>query len=262
LIDFSAFGAIITKTLPPEPRKGNYGIDPFNFWENPFWWHCCHILSRERKRVLRKIPGGWLNNMAWWSCGIDHWIEKIYPRLQGVTVIPNIGGFIIDHYTESIHKLNPLKVAGIELDIHCPNVTNPLSENPSELVKLFAFCRATSRHPLIVKVGANGDYLRVARIAQYCGLNAISAINAVPVLGGAYSGKGIKYIALKVVSDIKKETGLPVIGGGGIASWKDCQDFFAAGADAVTLGSGFLSFFRFWRPTWIAKKYGKEKDSK
>ncbi len=248
LIDFSAFGAVITKTLTPEPRKGNY-IDPFEFWEKPLWWHYCHIFSKERKKVLRKIPGGWLNNMGWWNIGIDYWVERIYPRVRGIAIIPNIGGWVIDDYTKSIQKLNPLKIVAIELNISCHNVEKSWEKNPSELIKLFTFCREASSHPLIVKLGINCDYLQIARIAEYCGINAVSAINSVPDLSGSYSGPGIKPLALKAVADVKKATKLPVVGGGGIASWKDCREFFEVGADAVTLGSGFLSLTRFWLPT-------------
>lgn len=260
LIDLSVFGAVITKTLTPEPKQGNY-MDPFEFWQKSLLWHYRHIFSKERKNVLRKVPGGWLNNLSWWNVGIDHWVENIYPGLNKVSIIPNIGGFVTDHFTDSLKKLNPLKVVAIEIDISCPNVEYSLAKNPSELIKTLAFCRASSAHPLILKLGISSDYLRIAGIAESCGINAVSAINSVPALGGGYSGPAIKPIALKVVRDLKNAVGLPIIGGGGISSWKDCSEFFEAGADAVLLGSGFLSLFRFWRlwqPTRIAKKQGEE----
>lgn len=257
LIDFSAFGVVITKTLTPELRQGNYAVDPLVFWQKPLSWHYAHYFSKERKKVLRKVPGGWINSFSWWNVGIDHWVEKIYPQLGGVNVIPNIGGFAKEHFVRSIKKLNPLGISAIEIDVSCPNVELPLVKNPPELIKLFNFCRMSSEHPLILKLGIDSDYLRIARSAEYCGINAFSAINSVPALGGGYSGPAIKPIALKVVQDLKKATKLPVIGGGGISSWKDCQEFFEAGADAVALGSGFLDPIRFWRsfePTRIAKK--------
>lgn len=251
LINPSIFGAVITKTLTLEPSAGNY-IDPFEFEKRSLPSHLCHIFSSERKNVLRKVSGGWINNMGWWNVGIDYWIKEIYPKLQDIKIIPNIGGFVIDDYLELIRKLNPLDIVAIELNISCPNRESILIKNPAELLKLFTFCRAASNHPLIVKVGVNCDYLRVAGIAEYCGINAISAINAVPVFGGGYSGKGIKYIALKVVSDIKEKTNLPVIGGGGIGSWGDCREFFnKAAADAVSFGS--IHFSQPWKPTLIVR---------
>lgn len=253
LIDFTVFGAVITKTMTLEPRRGNY-IDPFEFWERPLLWHYCHIFSKERKRVLKKTPGGWINNLSWWNAGIDHWIDKVYPKLGEVSIIPNIGGFVAEHFTASIQKLNPLEITAIEINVSCPNVEHPLTKNPSELVGIFTFCKESSRHPLIVKLGIDSDYLRIAEIAEYCGFSAISAINSVPALGGGYSGPAIKPIALKAVQELKKTVKIPVIGGGGIASQKDCREFFEAGADAVTLGSGFMSPWKCWQPMRIAKK--------
>ncbi|MDO8559389.1 MAG: tRNA-dihydrouridine synthase [bacterium] len=252
LIDLSAFGAVITRTLTPESRQGNY-IDPFEFENATFVSHLCRILSEERKRVLRKVPGGWINNMGWWNVGINYWIEKIYPKLKDVAIIPNIGGFVVDDYVNLIQKLNPLKIIGIEINISCPNVEHSLANNFKELARLFSLCRESSAHPLIVKIGIDSDYLKIAEIAEGCGINAISAINSIPILGGGYSGQAIKPIALKVVADLRKITRLPIIGGGGIASLRDCQEFFEVGADAVTLGSGFL--LKPWEPTRIAKKY-------
>ncbi|MBI2041431.1 MAG: nitronate monooxygenase [Candidatus Nealsonbacteria bacterium] len=259
LIDFSAFGAIITRTLTPESRQGNY-IDPFEFENATLVSHLCRIFSEERKRVLRKVLGGWINNVGWWNVGINYWIEKIYPWLHDVAIIPNIGGFTIYHYVDSIRKLNHLDIVGIEINISCPNIEHPLSKDPAELMKLFTFCRESSDYPFIVKLGIDSDYVQIARLAEYCGFNAVSAINAIPALGGGYSGSAIKPIALKVVADLKKAVKIPVIGGGGIASLKDCQEFFEVGADAVALGSGFL--LKPWEPTRIAKKYEKVKDQK
>lgn len=252
LVNPSIFGAIVARTLTLELRVGSY-IDPLEFEKRSLASHLCHIFSSERKMVLRKVSGGWINNMGWWNVGIDYWMKEIYPKLKNVTIIPNIGGFIVDHYVELIQKLNPLKIAAVELNISCPNVTHSLSRNHEELIRLFSFCREASSHPLIVKLGINFDYLRIATIAEYCGLNAISAINAVPVLGGGFSGSGIKHIALKVVADIKNEVKIPVIGGGGIGSWKDCQDFFQAGADAVSFGS--VHILQPWRPTLIVRQH-------
>lgn len=256
LIDLSAFGAVITRTLTPELRQGNY-IDPFEFENATFMSQLCRIFSKERKRVLRKVRGGWINNLSWWNVGIDYWTEKIYPRLKNVAIIPNIGGFTIHHYVDSIRKLNHLDIIAIEVNISCPNVEHPLVKNLSELAKLFAFCRESSMHPLIVKLGVDYDYLQVAKLAEQSGFNAVSAINSISVLGGGYSGPVIKPIALKAVADLKKEIEIPVIGGGGISFQKDCDEFFKVGADAVALGSGFI--LKPWEMTRIAKRY--EKDS-
>ncbi|MBI2626273.1 MAG: nitronate monooxygenase, partial [Candidatus Nealsonbacteria bacterium] len=253
LIDFSAFGAVATRTLTPEPRRGNY-TDPFEFERMSLMSHLCRILSKDRKRVLRKIPGGWLNNMGWWNVGIDYWIENIYPSLGEVAIIPNIGGFSIEEYLKLIEKLNPLNVTAVEINISCPNVEINY-DPPRDLPRLFSEAKRISRHPLILKIGSSEKDIGFAQTAAACGFNAISLINSVPgvivtkegIFTGGQSGPRIKETALNAVLKLKEAleiTKKPIIAGGGIASWKDCQNFFEVGADAVTLGSGFLSPLR------------------
>ena len=248
LIKPGIFGGIATKTLTLEPRIGHY-IDPFKFERRPLVSHLYHIFSGERKNVLMKIPGGWLNNMGWWNVGIDYFIKEIYPNLKGISIIPNIGGFSIEEYLALIQKLNPLDVTAVELDISCPNIKGENGLERKDFPWLFREARRVSRHPLILKIGASESDINLAQTAAALGFDAISAINAVPVFGGGYSGLGIKYIALKAVADLRKAVKIPIIGGGGIGSWKDCQEFFCVGADAVSFGS--VHFPAPWKPTQI-----------
>lgn len=262
IVNPSALGAVTTRTLTPRPEQGNY-IDPLEFEKKTPMSHLCHILmsqfpgrDSDEKKVLQKIPGGWRNNLAWWNAGIDYWINCIYPQLKGITIIANIGGFTIEDYLLLIEKLNPLDIAAIEENISCPNVKRPLENDHRAQKELFALSRKTSKHPLIIKLGVCSDYLYTARLAEECGYNAISAINTVPIVGGGYSGPGIKPIALRAVIELKKMTNLPIIGGGGVSSWKDCREFLAAGADAVSCGSVF--FFQPYKPNLMLKMHRKD----
>lgn len=255
LIRPEIFGGIVTKTLAIKSRIGHY-IDPFEFEKRSLMSHLCHIFSGERKKVLMKIPGGWLNNMGWWGIGIDYWTEKIYPRLKDISIIPNIGGFSVEEYLVLINKINSLSVTAVEIDISCPNIKGEQKIDRNDFPLLLFEAKKLSRHPLILKIGSSeSDIQLLSRTAQALGINAISGINAVPILGGAYSGPGIKYIALKAISDLRKAVKIPIIGGGGISSWKDCQEFFCVGADAVSFGS--IHLLKPWRPTQIVKHHSK-----
>src|SRR3989338_8916984 len=178
LVDLTAFGGVITKTLTLEPRAGNY-MDPFEFERRSLMSHLCRISSQERKNVLRKIPGGWINNLGWWNVGIDYWIENIYPDLTDIAIIPNIGGFIMGEYLKLIEKLNPLNIIAIEVNISCPNI-KPDYDPQRDLPELFRMAKTISRHPLILKIGPSEQDLRLAQTAAASGFNAISAINTVP----------------------------------------------------------------------------------
>ena len=269
-IDTTIFGAVVTRTLTLEQRQGNFGVSPVKpdrILEQILWGV---QIIKERPTVLRKIPGEWINRMGWWNIGIDRYISEIYPKTKEVPIIVSIGGFSIKEYIEMIRKLNELEILAVEINVSCPNVEIDWETwRNLRFESLVKRCREESKHPLIVKLSAKGDYIDRAYIAQDVGINAVSAINTIkglivePKTGeffyGGVSGKRIKEIALRVVSEIRKEVDIPIIGGGGIYNWKDCQQFFWTGVNAVSFGSIF--FFQPWKPTWIVRMHQKEAEN-
>ena len=256
------FDAITNRTLTlGGERLGNLGINPIKpngFLKQALW--NAEVL-KNRKKVLRKIPGGWINRMGWWNVGFDYWRDEIYPKTKEMPKIISIGGFSIEEYLEMIRQLNEKKVTAVELNISCPNVKINWEGDLVLFENLMKQCRAKSKHSLIIKLSIEKDYLQRAKIAEDIGIDAISAINTVkglminPKIGeffyGGISGKRIKEIGLRVVAEIRKTVDMPIFGSGGIYNWKDCQQYFWAGADAVSFGSVF--FFQFWKMPWIIK---------
>ena len=272
-IDPTIFGAVVTRTLTLEQRQGNFGISPVKpngILEQILWGV---QIMKERPTVLRKIPGGWINAMGWWNIGIDRYISEIYPKTEKVPKIVSIGGFSIEEYLAMIRRLNDLAIIAIELNVSCTNVKIDWEKDVLLFGKLMEQCREESRHPLIVKLSIEGDYLQRAKIAEEVGINAIHAINTIKGLilnqrtgkqllkakYGGISGRRIKLIAMRVVAEIREKVDIPIIGGGGIYNWKDCQQFFWAGADAVSFGS--VHFFQPWKSTWIVRLHQKEAEN-
>jgi len=54
---------------------------------------------------------------------------------------------------------------------------------------------------------------------------------------GGLSGAAIKPIAVRCVYEIYQEVDVPVIGCGGISTWRDAVEFMLAGASAVQIGT-------------------------
>ena len=89
--------------------------------------------------------------------------------------------------------------------------------------------------------------------AEKAGANAISAINTLKgksikislikgkfykeAVQGGYSGIGIKPVAISAVSRLSEVVHIPIIGIGGIETLEDVLEFFAAGAEAVQVGT-------------------------
>ena len=244
------YGAVVTKTITPEPRVGHY-TSKMKPWQ-----------------VLRKVPGGWMNALGYYNCGIDEVIAGHYPRTKGINLIVSIGAFSLDGFFELIKRLNPLEITGIELNFSCPNVCLDFLQNEN-LDETFAEIRRLSQHPLILKLSRDADYIDQAKKAEKHGINALHAINTIkglrlsPKSGkawlnnrtGGVSGKIIRPFALQVVDELAKAVSIPIIAGGGISNLRDCREFNQVGAEAFSFGSVHILWP--WWPTfqiWLSKR--------
>jgi len=105
---------------------------------------------------------------------------------------------------------------------------------------------------VFVKLTPNvADIVEVAKAAVESGADALSVINTVramaidmetaqPILAnkiGGLSGAAIKPIAVRCVYEIYQEVDVPIIGCGGISTWRDAVEFMLAGASAVQIGT-------------------------
>jgi len=246
----SEFGAFTTNTFTRDSREGNLEfIEISNKRIFPKIW-----------KVLRKIPNGWINSSGWRNPGINWAVKEFYPRLKktGANIIFSIGGFQIVDYLDLIEKLNPLDLSAIELNVSCPNV-GFLLKDLGVLEELFSEAKKYSNCPLIIKIGADNQYLEIVGRAKEAGMNAINAINTIEVScpefknkKGGMGGRRIKSVSLDIVKKLSLVFDIPIIATGGIYSFEDCQDFFKRGASAVSFGSVFLS--RPWLPRSILRK--------
>ena len=62
-------------------------------------------------------------------------------------------------------------------------------------------------------------------------------ISKIKNINGGLSGPAIKPVALAKVLEISRNVDIPVIGIGGIMSWKDVVEFMIAGASAIQVGT-------------------------
>jgi dihydroorotate dehydrogenase (NAD+) catalytic subunit len=233
LFPLSALGAICVKGTSLEPWTGNPGT-----------------------RVV-ETPGGMLNAIGLQNPGVDHFLRVDWPwlREQGATVIVNIVGRTLEEYVEVARRLEGSGVAGVELNISCPNVKEGGLAFGTSLRAAAAVTEAVRKAttlPLIVKLSPNVTSITdFARAVEEAGADAVSVINTLlgmaidirrqrPVLGnlfGGLSGPAIKPIALRMVWQVAGAVKIPVIGVGGIMTAEDAIEFLMAGARAVQVGT-------------------------
>jgi dihydroorotate dehydrogenase (NAD+) catalytic subunit len=234
-IEPEKIGAVIVKGTTLHPRPGNPG-----------------------PRIY-ETPAGMLNAIGLENPGIEVFLREYLPRLRErqVTVIANIAGNSIEEYALMASLLQGQEgIAGIELNISCPNVKQggiQFGTDPETVRQVVAAVKKETSLPVIPKLSPNvTDIVAIALAAADGGADALSMINTLggmaininlkkPVLGnifGGLSGPAIKPVALKMIYQVYREVDLPILGGGGIVNHIDALEFFMAGATAVSIGTG------------------------
>jgi dihydroorotate dehydrogenase (NAD+) catalytic subunit len=253
------FGAVTTRTLTLEPREGHFTTR--TDWRPRDW----PALLRRYARALRRIDSGWMNAFGWSNVGVDAYFSEYFPRTSGLNRIVSLGGFSAEDFCRLTECVNDRakrgEIAAVELNVSCHNVNFGFDEIIDEVL---AAAVPLSRHPVILKLSPDSDYVSVAKLAEERGVAALTAVNTVkglrldPETGepfmknryGGMSGRCIKPICLRVVSELR-EAGvrLPIVATGGIRTFDDAREYFWAGADAVSIGSE--AFLASW-PGYLA----------
>jgi len=158
----------------------------------------------------------------------------------------------VEDYLASFHLLYDLG-SYFAINVSSPN-TPGLRElqDKAHLTALLGALRAENRRdrPILVKIApdltdaALGDLLDVCLGSGVAGLIATNTTVERPGVStaepGGLSGRPLAARALEVVRFVAKESGLPVIGVGGITRPDDAQRMLDAGAGLVQLYTGFI----------------------
>ena len=234
LIDLNRLGAIIVKGLSLEPSRGN-----------------------PPPRIV-ETPCGMLNAIGLENLGLEAFLKEKLPFLKMIDtpVLVNIYGKNIADYAELASRLEDIeKIAGIELNISCPNVKSggaAFGAFPESAAQVVRAVRKSTTRPLMVKLSPNvTDITEIARSVEGEGADSISLINTItgmaidietrrPKLAnitGGLSGPAIRPVALRMVWQTAQVVKVPVIGVGGIMTAKDALEFLMVGAVAIQVGT-------------------------
>lgn len=246
-IDLAAFGAVTTRTLTNEPRDGHFTLrEDWKLTELP-------EMFRRYAGALQRVDAGWLNAFGWCNIGIQAYFREYFQRTSNLNRIISVGGFSAEEFVRLVDVVNahagPGDIAAVEFNVSCHNVNFPFE---TILEDVLASAVRRSRHPVLLKLSPDYDYVAHARLAEQYGIAGLVAMNTVkglrldprtgtPLLKnrfGGLSGRAIKPIGLRVVAELREaEIRLPIIATAGIRTFDDCREYFWAGADAVSLGS-------------------------
>jgi dihydroorotate dehydrogenase (NAD+) catalytic subunit len=238
VVDVNRLGGICCKGTTLKPRIGN-----------------------PTPRVA-ETPGGMLNSIGLQNPGVDAVVEKYADTWTGwqVPVIVNVAGESVADYVEVVKRLDGVPgIAGIELNISCPNVGRgglQFAIDADAAAGVTAAVRRATDLPLLVKLSPNvADIRPIARAIADAGADSLTAVNTLsgialgptrdrPLLGNIYgglSGPAIKPVALRIVYEVCQVVDIPVIAIGGVTELADVLDFLAVGAVAVQVGTAIFA---------------------
>ncbi len=210
---------------------------------------------------VAETPSGMLNSVGLQNAGIDYVIKNELPYLssQDITVIVNVAGHTVEDCIEIAEKLEETDADMIELNISCPNVKQGGAAFGTSCEAAAGITKSVKRHtskPLMVKLSPNVTSITdIAKAVEDAGADAVSLINTVlgmridiksarPILKnnvGGLSGPAVFPIAVRMVWQVANAVKIPVVGMGGVSTYKDVVEMMMAGASAVQMGAALFS---------------------
>ena len=227
-------GAVTIKSISREVRKGH---------NNP---------------ILLTFEAGVMNAVGYSNPGLLG-AKQEFSNLSdvGAPVIGSIVGTTAEDFAYMAKNFLGNNFAAVEAPLSCPHTPGfgmlagqGTPEATSEITK--AIVRNTSL-PVIIKLSPNiANLAEVAKAAEDAGASAINMGNThgpgmvinietkKPVLDfkvGGVSGPAIRPITVRCVYDLYKSIKIPIIGCGGITTWRDGIEMMMAGATTLGVGS-------------------------
>jgi dihydroorotate dehydrogenase (NAD+) catalytic subunit len=234
LVDIQRLGAICSKGITVRPRAGN------------------------RPPRIAETPAGMLNAIGLQNVGLRGVVEEKAPiwARWTVPVVVNISGESIAEFEQLAGTLDDVPgVAGLELNISCPNIRaggQLFADDARSAAAVTRACRAASTLPLMVKLSPNvGNVVEIALAVEEAGADCISVANTLlgmlidvdrrrPYLAnvtGGLSGPAVRPVIVRMVYQVAAAVSVPVVGVGGITCTEDALQYILAGATAVQVGT-------------------------
>lgn len=197
-------------------------------------------------------------------------MKKLKENYPNKVLIASIMGASEEEWTRLAKQVTEIGADIIECNFSCPQMTthamgSDVGQNP-ELVKKYSEAVRKGTHlPVLAKMTPNIGNMEVpARAAIEGGATGIAAINTIkcitgvdldkkvglPIVNGkssisGYSGKAVKPIALRFITQMKQDPALkniPISGIGGVETWEDALEFIMLGSGTVQVTTAIMQY--------------------
>ena len=230
-------GGVVTRTLRLHLREDR------RLFPSP------HLTVGPDKRYMLNCE--WGNQREW-----DYWLREGLPRIQERgAVILSLSGRCIEDCIELARRLDVSRPKLYEINVSCSHAGHlygRIGDDAQHLTRLVTGLKRATKTPIMVKLGWSPQLPRMAEVAVAAGADAISTTNSIgpgldldlsdgrPLLGirggaGGLSGRALFPIALAAVHQVVEAVDVPVMGVGGISSYREVVKMLMVGATCVQL---------------------------
>lgn len=236
LVDYSAFGAIVAKTVTLEAREGN-----------------------PPPRIV-DTAAGVINSIGLENVGAEVFLAGKLPGIKlPCRLITSIGGETVDEYRRLAGMLAAKSgIDAIEVNISCPNVDKggaAFGQDADCAREVIRAVRAETEITVLAKLPPVIPGIQeVAAAVCEAGADALVVANTFPAMeidldterprlggiSGGLSGGAVRPLSLFLVWKVASCVSVPVVASGGIESAEDAIEYVLAGATAFEIGSVIL----------------------
>lgn len=224
-------GAVVTKSIGLEPNAGH---------GNP---------------CFTEVRGGYVNAMGLPNPGIEEFAKEMEVAVGAGPVVGSIYGATPADFAELAGRMEDYGACAVELNLSCPHARGygmEVGTDPAMVSSIVRVVKSAVSIPVWAKLTPNTHILQdIGRAVQDAGGDAVVAINTLkamviepefarPLLSnrfGGLSGSCLLPVGVRAVYDLKTVLDIPVVGVGGIETWRDAAQYIMAGASAFQVGS-------------------------
>ena len=224
-------GAVVSKSIGSEHREGH------------------------RNPTMVEYPYGFVNALGLPNPGIEAFAAEMEIAVKEGPIIGSIFGSTGEEFASLAAKMEEYGASAVELNLSCPHAKGygiELGTDVSVVHTVVSSVKDAVRIPVFAKLTpSTHQIVELGKAVQNAGGDGVVAINtlramsispefAMPILHNKYgglSGPALKPVGVRAIYDLYRELEIPLIGVGGIYTWRDAAEYIMAGASAFQVGS-------------------------
>lgn len=194
--------------------------------------------------------------VQYWCDGIKQLKQKHPTKVVIASIMAPVDK---NAWQDLVKTLNNTPADGFELNFSCPHgmpekgIGMAIGTDAEISSQITTWVKEVAQKPVFIKLSPNvTNIAHITRAVEGAHADGLAAINTVqgfmgldlhtlqPLLNvngktayGGCSGAMVKPIGLRCVAQMRQASALPILGMGGISTWKDAVQYIAVGSDAV-----------------------------